>query len=373
MISDVSSLHSRSSAASRWTGFGPYYAMFPSDFAFRVVGEHSSPGDAVLDPFAGRATSIYAATVLQRSGLGIEINPVGWLYGRVKLHPASEKRLLSRIEEIASLSASVGDRPANALPEFFTACYAPSVLRFLLAARRELRWQTGIVDATLMAIILVHLHGKREQSLSNQMRQGKAMSPGYSIRWWKEREMEPPDVDPVQFLRARVAWRYEKGLPKLASGRILLGDSTLLLPRLSRKVEQRVEEPFDLLLTSPPYYAVTNYNYDQWLRLWMLGGPDQPVRSRGPWESKFDSKAAYRTLLNSVFGTCARIMKDTATIYVRTDARPFTYGATMEALRLAFPGKRFSCVPRPFTRSTQTALFGDKTEKPGEVDIVLHH
>jgi hypothetical protein len=351
---------------------GPYYAMFPSAFALEVVCDHSNAGDAVLDPFAGRATSIYAATALQRSGLGIEINPVGWLYGHVKLHPASEKRLLSRIEEIASVSASIDACTLTALPKFFSVCYTPAVLRYLLASRRELRWRTSVVDATLMAIILVHLHGKKEQSLSNQMRQGKAMSPGYSLRWWKERGMEPPDIDPEKFLRARVAWRYAKGIPQLTRGRILLGDSLTVLPRLARKVEQGAVKPFDLLLTSPPYHAVTNYNYDQWLRLWMLGGPAQPVRSRGPWESKFDSKAAYRALLNGVFVSCARIMKKTATIYVRTDARPFTHDVTVDALRFAFPEKKVSCIPRPFTRSTQTALFGDKTQKPGEVDIVLH-
>ena len=35
-----------------------------------------------------------------------------------------------------------------------------------------------------------------------------------------------------------------------------------------------------LFFTSPPYYGVTNYFYDQWLRFWLLGGPLKPKPGR---------------------------------------------------------------------------------------------
>jgi hypothetical protein len=97
---------SRSTAIGRWVGLGPYYAMFPSEFAFKVVSEHCPPGGAVLDPFAGRASSVYAAAALERSGYGIEINPVGWLYGRVKLRPAAKSRVIARIRQLGRLAAA---------------------------------------------------------------------------------------------------------------------------------------------------------------------------------------------------------------------------------------------------------------------------
>ena len=68
----------------RWARFGPYYAMFPLDFAFNVVEKYSHKGDYIIDPFAGRCSSIFAGGVLGRYSFGIEINPVGWLYGRVR-------------------------------------------------------------------------------------------------------------------------------------------------------------------------------------------------------------------------------------------------------------------------------------------------
>ena len=38
--------------------------------------------------------------VLGRNSLGIEINPVGWLYGTVKLNPASREDVIDRLLEI---------------------------------------------------------------------------------------------------------------------------------------------------------------------------------------------------------------------------------------------------------------------------------
>ena len=48
-------------AVDRWASVGPYYAMFPLDFAYEIVKRYTQPGDRVLDPFVGRGSSIYAA------------------------------------------------------------------------------------------------------------------------------------------------------------------------------------------------------------------------------------------------------------------------------------------------------------------------
>jgi hypothetical protein len=357
-----------SSAVGRWSGLGPYYAMFPIPFAFQVIREYSIPGDIVIDPFSGRGTSVYAAAMQQRIGVGVEINPVGWLYGRVKLRPASEERVLKRLDELAILASASDSAEHDTLPEFFHHCYSPTILSFLLQARQKLDWRQRIVDATLMSFILVYLHGKDGAALSNQMRQGKAMSPEYSVRWWREHGKRPPDVDPAHFLASRIRWRYSKGCPERTRSRVLLGDSTRVVPGLAAKLGG---EKARLLFTSPPYYMVTNYHYDQWLRLWMLGGPDRPCGGRGEWQRKFYSKEGYERLLTTVFLDCKQILSRDAVVYVRTDARPFTLETTKQVLASTFSDRRMECIDRPLTRSSQTALFGDKQLKPGEVDIVL--
>lgn len=353
-----------SSAEDRWAGVGPYYAMFPVQFTNHVIEKFVGNRGRVLDPFAGRATSLFSAAARGLTAGGIEINPVGWVYGRAKLFPGQQQAVEARITTIARASRAT-DLSTISLPRFFNLCYSPRVRRFLLAARALLDWRHSIIDCTTMAFILIYLHGKREASFSNQMRQSKAMAPDYSVSWWLRKRLTPPRLDPEQFLLRRVRWRYKAGRPEVTPACFLLGDSAILMPRLAK------HGPFDFMLTSPPYYGVANYYYDQWLRLWMLGEAPQPVCNADPHKGKFHDRTSYRTLLGKVFGEASNMLRRSGHVYVRTDARQFTYETTVETLREAFPKWRLRTTARPFSRPTQTALFGDDDEKPGEKDIIL--
>jgi hypothetical protein len=220
-----------------------------------------------------------------------------------------------------------------------------------------------------MALLLVYLHGKRSDSLSNQMRQTKSMSPQYAIDWWKERGLTPPDIDPVEFLKNRLRWRYAKGVPRVKRSHVYLADSTIHLRRLAPQVIEAGR--VNLLFTSPPYFHLTNYHYDQWLRLWLLGGRPNALRIGGRHRGKFESRAEYRALLESTFESAARMMHRKGCIYVRTDRRKLTYDATREALTKAFPRHRILRRRRALEQPTQTCLFGDLSKKAGEVDLIL--
>ena len=368
-------------AIGRWAAVGPYYAMFPLEFAFDVVHQHSKPGELVLDPFAGRASSVFAAATQERQGFGIEINPVGWVYAQAKLNPAPQKNLEKRLKLLINKSEAVF-RQSEALPkffqqskeisEFFKMCYSEKVLTFLLTARDDLDWERDQVDRTLMAILLICLHGKLGEGLSNQMRQTKAMGPNYSVRWWRSRNLSPPEIDCYDFLLQKIRWRYAKGHPSITPhSEVKLGDSTLILPRIVDMVKRGEHKRCSLLFTSPPYQGVTNYHEDQWLRLWLLGEAPKPEYIERKHKGKFSSKESYRELLESVFKSVSKIMSDESTIYVRTSAREFTFNTTIEILRKYFPSWKENIIPKPFGQKTQTHLFGDPTKKPGEKDIIL--
>ena len=82
-------------------------------------------------------------------------------------------------------------------------------------------------------------------------------------------------------------------------------------------------------------------------------------------------RTAIKNLLKKVFCRAAKVVADDAVIYVRTSKDPFTKEATLDALRSAFPKKCLIERCRPFRKPTQTHLFGDKTPKAGEVDLIL--
>lgn len=358
-------------AIRRWEGVGPYYAMFPTRFADEVISRFTRAGDIVLDPFSGRGTAVFSAAHQGRFGIGIEINPVGWVYSRAKLAPASKQSVLRRLKEIAAFSSDTL-LEVDALPEFFHRCYSRGVLSFLLAARENLRWRKSKTDATTMALLLVYLHGKMGSALSNQMRQTKSMAPDYAVRWWQERALVPPDLDPVAFMASRLEWRYSKGVPVLPMSEVLLGDSERELDRIGRKLEYQGRH-VRLLFTSPPYFALTNYHYDQWLRLWLLGGPPSARRVSGDYESKgkFENANRYRCLLENVFQGAAPLLDRDSVVYVRTGAGAVTLDTTLAVMKAAFPGHLLHMQAQPYTKPTQTQLFGDGSLKAGEVDLIM--
>lgn len=366
-------LNGHQTAEARWARFGPYYAMFPLDFAFDVVNKYSRKGDCIIDPFAGRCSSVFAGGVLGRVSLGIEINPVGWLYGKVKLKPAFKHEVLARLNDIYS-KRNYFSQSIKKMPEFYRMCFCDEVLKFLLAARKYLDWKENNVDATLMSIILVYLHGKLGEGLSNQMRMTKSMGMAYSVKWWKQQQLEvPPEINPYEFIAKKIEWRYDKGVPNISTNsQVIFGDSTIKLVDVANEVKAS-NKKFSLLFTSPPYCSITDYHADQWLRIWMLGGSENPQYFKDKHKGRFVNKQEYYNLLDNVFGLCAGIMKDNATIYVRTDARQFTFDTTLEILKKYFPNHRVKIQKKPLKEDTrtQTKLFGDKSMKPGEVDIIL--
>lgn len=357
-----------STAEQRWEGVGPYYAMFPSSFADDVIRKYTYCGDIVFDPFAGRGTSIYSAAKLDRIGIGIEINPVGWVYSKAKLKAAPLENVVNRIKRIQDHS-TMFTSAANNLPIFYHYCFSLDIRRFLLACRFFLRWRESPVDWTAAAFVMIYLQGKTGQALSNQMRQTKSVSPAYAIKWWQDRDLTPPEINPAEFLEKRIRWRYEKGVPKVSSAStVLMGDSTKRITFLARRhLNQKVR----LLFTSPPYYRITNYHYDQWLRLWLLGFLPAEYQSCGPNRGRFGNKDAYIKMLDYVFNKSANLLLKDGVVYVRTDNRDFTREVTISTLKKAFPTKSFQSIDRPFCGPTQTALFGDRGKKVGEVDLIL--
>ncbi len=362
-------------AERRWAGVGPYYAMFPVDFADSMVRNYTSPGATVLDPFAGRGTAIFSAAANERTGIGIELNPVGWVYAQAKLHTASKSDVIDRLRHIGRLASNRTSKPP--LPPFFARAFTIEVRRFLAVARKHLQWRQDPVDWTLMALLLVNLHGKIDASLSNQMRQTKSMSPPYALNWWRTRQLYPPDIDPVAFMEKRIEWRYAMGSPNPTKSFVYLGDAITRLPDAKKRAQRLSLPSARLLLTSPPYCGVTNYHYDQWLRLWLLGGPPNALARHGRYRGRFAGVVDYKKLLFKVFDRAKALLHPKAVIYVRTDHRDVTLHATIEVLAAVFPKKRLFQRIRDIEKPTQTHLFRERSsaQKPvkcaAEVDVVL--
>ncbi len=352
-------------AETRWSRLGPYYAMFPMDFAFNTINEFSNKGDSILDPFAGRGSSIYAGAMLGRDAYGIEINPVGWIYAEAKLNPAPKDEVIKRLEYLYSLKGYY-KKQSKQMSAFFQMCFCSDVLGLLLATRKHLDWRNNQTDVTLMALILDSLHGNIGTSLSNKMHKTKAMGEYYSLNWWQKNNLaKPPEINPLELLLKKINWRYQKGIPShKTQSTVVLGESSQVLKQNNKK--------FSLLFTSPPYYSVTNYHADQWLRLWLLGGKDKRVQQQSKNHGGFTDREHYYNLLDSIFSHSAALMTEKSVVYIRTDVRKFTKEVTLSILKKHFPYHRLSTYTKPISQGKgQTRIFKNKPKNTGETDIIM--
>ncbi len=78
-----------------------YAASFGDDLASDLILANTEEGDFCLDPFSGAATTLIQARLLGRSVVGIDIDPVAALIGRVSTTPYSDDELRDLYDSVS--------------------------------------------------------------------------------------------------------------------------------------------------------------------------------------------------------------------------------------------------------------------------------
>lgn len=294
----------------------PYFAMFPEDFVEKHVLAWTAPGDVVFDPFCGRGTTVFQSLLMSRTAAGMDVNPVAACVAGAKADPPTLIEILQRIDvlEARFLRRKTLKAPPTA---FFSACFHPSTLQQVLFLREVLAWKADRVDRFVAAITLGALHGeshKSELCLSNRMPRTISTKPDYSMRWWKERGLQPPCRDTFAILRELAKFRF-KVEPAPVTGVVKLGDARKASNRF-RSLQGKVK----LVVTSPPYLDVTDYAEDQWLRLWFLGGPSAPTRKTFK-DDRLTDRSTYWQFLSQVWSGISPLLAKKSKIVVRIGGR----------------------------------------------------
>ncbi len=289
----------------------PYFTMFPLSFPLAVLASRARRGDEVLDPFCGRGTTNYAARLLGLGSVGVDASPVAAAITASKLvvvQPAAvvnEARLILESE------------PRAAVPEgeFWRAAFHREVLDALCRLRAVLlRDCSTPARLALRGLLLGALHGPRQRTFSsyfsNQCPRTYAPKPAYAVRYWRQHHLRPQRLNVLDVI-ARRAGRYFAH-PLHAPGQVRLADSrssTALRPRLSNR-------PFRWIITSPPYYGMRTYVADQWLRHWLLGGPNA-VDYRHGEQVGHGSPEAFAEDLRKVWKNAADVSANDSRLVIR--------------------------------------------------------
>ena len=292
-------------------GICPYFTMFPLEFPLRVLEGRARHTEAVLDPFCGRGTTVFAARLLGLRSLGIDSSPVAAAITAAKLVETNPTDVLAEARKIMKCSQAT-DLPAG---EFWERAYHPDVLFELCRFRTAfLRSCSSDARIALRAIILGALHGPQQKKFqsyfSNQSPRTYAPKPAYATRYWRERHSLPLRVDVLDIIERR-ARRYYRHVHE-GRGEVRLADS-----RDPHSFSQRTNgELFSWVITSPPYYGMRTYLPDQWLRNWFLGGPDR-VDYKIENQVAHSSPEDFARDLRQVWNNAAEVCFPNATMVVR--------------------------------------------------------
>ena len=355
----------------------PYFAMFPHTFAQTQILAHSQSGDVVLDPFSGRGTTILESHLLGRRGIAVDVNPVAACISGAKSRVPDLRAVNARIDELQDGFGETCqedlNQEANSLPPFFQRAFHHTTLNELLFSKRQLRWKTDPTDCFVTALVLGSLHGEMDRSpsyFSNQMPRTISPKPAYSLKYWDRNGQWPQKKVTFDILRRRAELRFKDDPPRI------LGTVVLVDVRRAAGVLPQHTDSVDLVVTSPPYLNVTNYEEDQWLRLWYLGGEPRPTYRQVSTDDRHTNLNEYWRFLSQAWKGIAPLLKREAVMVCRIGGKQLgadqvTRG-TLESVRAAFPGASLlhgPLITTPVHR--QTDSFRPGTQSTPEVDLVM--
>jgi hypothetical protein len=303
----------------RFHALCPYFAMFPESFAEHWIGRLAPPGSVVLDPFCGRGTTAFQALLMNRRALAVDVNPVAACVTKAKTNAPARDSVMRRLRELREVYEGAPDgleREVSRLPEFFRAAYQRETRRQIVFLRANLKWETSATDCMIAALVLGALHGESQKSpayLSNQMPRTISTKPAYSIRFWHRHKMKAPKRNAFDVLKAATGFRYESQPPR-RRGTVLRMDMRDLPRHRALPVVRTV-------ITSPPYLDVTNFEEDQWLRLWFLGGPPHPTYGLVSRDDRLETVDEYWSLIGDFWRTVGQVVEESGNVVLRIGAK----------------------------------------------------
>jgi hypothetical protein len=158
------------------------------------------------------------------------------------------------------------------------------------------------------------------------------------VRFWKQRGLQPPEVDVLSIITER-AVRYYSQEPRSPGGRIYLADSRNAAILKQASAQGR----FSWVITSPPYYGMRSYLPDQWLRLWFLGGPAEVVY-RSPQQLQHTGADTFAGQLRQVWCNLIPVCEPEATLVIRFGGIRDREVDPLELLRTSLQGSGWELV-----------------------------
>lgn len=267
----------------------PYRASFKAALPRLFIELLTEKGDVVLDPFLGRGTTALEAALLGREPQGSDVNALSAMICVPRLTPPPIPDVAARLDE---LDLTWNGALEDDLAPFFHA----RTLREILSLREYFlnRTATGeidSVDAWIRMVAACRLTGHSSGYFSRM-----TLPPNQAVTPDRQRVLNSQNS-------ARSAYRAIK--PRiLAKTNELLRDGPPPPSTPSIHVASAdhlywaADESADLVLTSPPFLDLVQYDTDNWVRNWFCGAVQKSADSLWIFKNPDDWSAAMRRFLS---------------------------------------------------------------------------
>lgn len=305
-------------------GFAAYHwypARFVPQLAGILIGYFSEPGETVIDPFCGSGTTLIEAFKFGRKAVGVDVNPIAVLMTKAKLTPYSERGF-------AEYSRTIVEGARVRYAEWRKKGAEPWVGEANVPNPEEnQKWYDGDTLRELASIwgeIRLRPHSKyKNAALAAFSSILKRCSSNENKHWgWICDNCQPKrsvyhDAF-AEFSRKIEAYkicarRLQVEASELQDSKIALSDIKVYQGDCSRILSGFREESADLLVTSPPYFSVTDYVRSQRLSfLWLYEDMERYKRDEIGARYKRHRKASleeYLGAMESSMSAVARILK----------------------------------------------------------------
>jgi hypothetical protein len=241
-----------------------YRACFKPQLPAFFIARLTAPGETVYDPFSGRGTTALEAALMGRRPAANDINPLSRILVAPRLAPPSLEHVAARLSGLALASAP----PAG--PDDLLAFYHPATLGQVCALRDYLLERAAAgrldgVDRWLRMVALNRLTGHSPGFFSvYTLPPNQATSVAAQRRINAARRQVPPPRDVAALILRKSASLLAHGAPPPHPEALLFTGPAERTPALA-------DAAVALIVTSPPFVDVVDYEGDNWLRCWFAG------------------------------------------------------------------------------------------------------
>ena len=246
-----------------------YRACFKPQLPAFFISRLTREGDGVYDPFMGRGTTPLEAKILGRKPLGNDINPLSKVLISPRLNPPNIRQIEERLRYI---NLETSEEQNDELLHFFHS----DTLKEIIALkeyflRREVANKLDKVDEWIRMVAINRLTGHSSGFFSvYTLPPNQALS----IERQKKINEQRNQIPEYRAIKPRIL-KKSKALLKDWPGDDLSSlngnRDSVLVTSDSRNVECIQNDSAQLVVTSPPFLDVIDYQGDNWMRCWFIG------------------------------------------------------------------------------------------------------